>query len=314
MRKIVFRRDKFLLLFTFGFCSSFIPNAFAADKPSENCQAGYQACYSINAENKPASPENLDNGKVVFAFGDDGCFPSAPVWYDEKENTLKSNPGQFVSRQLSFNKNARSLCWYKKQFDHSYIVYNELKSSNMPGYSARVFGIYAVKDFSREAILAKEILGYSIAGHRHEWEHAIVWMHDGKPEFVSVTQHSDTRIMKASDAPHLKNQPYVYAVKYIWGKTTHFPDFAGSKNHIATNQQPTLGEIKDSSGKELWFGERDGDIVDFSTANDAFKNIILSNSQKEKEEKWGETVPRINDPGFLNAQEPEPWKKLDVKF
>ncbi|MFT8775934.1 MAG: NPP1 family protein [Gluconacetobacter liquefaciens] len=255
---------------------------FAADWSKHRCPADEAACLTIDDTHKPAPPKGLESGRIVFAFGTDGCLASAPVWYDGDDKAVKPNPGI----ALGGAKNGH--CSYANQLNKAYIVYNEIVSKSDPSYKARIFGLYAVKD---QATAMLHI------GHRHEWEHAIVWLHNDQPEYVSTTEHKGLNTKKAEDAAHLKNNPNAFGVKYIIKKTTHYLDFAsGDKNHVVDNPDPT----PDKS----WFASSDAQLVDYRQASDQFKSII------DDRANWGETVPRVNDPQFLNDHKPGEWKNI----
>lgn len=101
-------------------------------------------------------------------------------------------------------------------------------------------------------------------GHRHEWEHAAIWLKNGVLQFVSVTQHTKLISKLVDQVPHLDNQKNTFALKYIrgsipkWaldqlnGTGSHYPDFArGERKNgelVATNKDPS------PNGK--WFGEK----------------------------------------------------------
>ena len=273
MKKAIFS------LFAIGFLTPL--TSFAENWPKHLCPADEAACLTINAENKPPSPVDLNKGRIVFAFGTDGCLASSPVWFDSDKKELKANHG------IGTGGAKNGHCGYANQLSKAYIVYNEVVSKNKPEYKARVFGLYAVKDD-----------GY-LGGHRHEWEHAIVWMKNDKPEFVSTTEHKGVNTRKAGDTGHLADNVNAFGVKYIIKKTTHYLDFAGSdKNKIVTNTDP--------SPDKSWFAAKDYEVVDFKNANAKFRSIINNSAN------WGETVPRVNDAEFLNKHKPKDWK--DVSF
>lgn len=237
------------------------------------------ACASLSEEARQSlKPETIAGGRIVVAFGTDGCLASSPVWYDAGK--LAPNPGIKTNGKMSV------YCDYKDQLPKAYMLYNEIPALNNPSYVARVFALYAVKDESK---------ALSIGSHRHEWEHAILWMKDGIPQFISHAEHKVVKTKNVGNAAHLKDQPNVYAVKYIAKSTTHYLDFAnGDKNNEVTNKNPSpIGR---------WFGEDMRDYVDYKKTNDEFKNLIRTRSN------WGDTVPRIDDKNWLNEHMPSEWK------
>ncbi|RKG32993.1 NPP1 family protein [Acinetobacter tianfuensis] len=237
------------------------------------------ACAALPEQLRQSlKPEAISGGRIVMAFGTDGCLASSPVWHTAGE--LVANPGIEPNGKMSV------YCDYKDQLPKAYLLYNEIKAKNDQSYTARVFGLYAVKDESKAP--------FGFGEHKHEWEHAVLWLKDGVPQFISHAEHKDVKTKSVGTAAHLKDQKNVYAVKYIAKKATHYLDFAnGDKNHVVTNTNPTpIGR---------WFGEDMRDYVDYSKTSAEFKNII-------KTANWGETVPRIDDKKWLNNHMPSEWK------
>ncbi len=61
----------------------------------------------------------------------------------------------------------------------TYLVHNEINAKNNPAYKARIFGLYIVEDET----LSPEI------GYRHQWEHAIAWLHNNQLVSIVTTEH-----------------------------------------------------------------------------------------------------------------------------
>lgn len=277
--------------------------SFAENWAKHRCPDDEAACLVIDEANKPPPPKDLASGRVVFAFGTDGCLASAPVWYDPDDKVMKPNAG------ISLGGAKNGHCSYANQLKKAYIVYNEITSKSDPSYKARIFGLYAVKDQSIAPPFSSSGAKFTIPvfkkkvapfGHRHEWEHAIVWMHNDRPEFVSTTEHTGVNTKKAKEVAHLKGEPKTFGVKYIIKKMTHYPDFAsGDSNHVVTNTDP--------SPDKTWFASSDSQLVDYGQASDAFKAII------DNRENWGDTVPRVNDAKFLDDHKPKEWKNISFE-
>lgn len=259
--------------------STSVPTAaFAWSKSTCGSNNSKAACASLPEEMRQSlKPEAISGGRIVMAFGTDGCLASSPVWYNA--GTLAANPGINPNGKMSV------YCDYKDQLPKAYVLYNEIKSNNNPSYTARVFALYAVKDESK----------VFIGSHKHEWEHAILWMKDGIPQFISHAEHKEVKTKSINTAAHLKGQSNLYAVKYIAKKSTHYLDFAsGDKNNEVTNNNPTpIGR---------WFGEDLRDYVDYKKTNSEFKQLINTKNN------WGETVPRIDDKKWLNDHMPSEWQ------
>lgn len=253
--------------------------AFAWSKSTCGSNNSKAACASLPEEMRQSlEPESIPGGRIVMAFGTDGCLASSPIWNDGGK--LASNPGIKTNGKMSV------YCDYKDQLPKAYVLYNEIPALNNSSYTARVFALYAVKDESK---------ALGIGSHRHEWEHTILWMKDGIPQFISHAEHKDVKTKSIDNAAHLKGQQNLYAVKYIAKATTHYLDFAsGDKNNEVTNNNPSpIGR---------WFGEDLRDYVDYKKTNNEFKQLINTKSN------WGATVPRIDDKKWLNDHIPSEWK------
>lgn len=248
------------------------------------------ACLSLNSYISPTDSV-LNQGRVVFAFGTDGCYASAPV-YTALDGSLKANPGTALGGSKT------SKCNYFNQMNNAYLTYREV-SSNKSNYKARIFGLYAVKDQCSAVLDTINYIPNNICGHINEWEHVIIWMKDDKPEYVSHTKHNWIETKKASEATHLENQPNTFVFKYIQeaGQSSHFPSYAGSKDGIyAPSQSPTP--------EGTLFGADARQILDYKNAPDAFKKLL------EKEEKgtiianqsWERVTQRVYDNNWLNSK------------
>ncbi|WP_346343740.1 NPP1 family protein [Gluconobacter wancherniae] len=146
-------------------------------------------------------------------------------------------------------------------------------------------------------------------GHRHEWEHAAIWLKNGVPQFVSVTHHTKLISKLVDQVPHLDNQKNTFALKYIrgsipkWaldqlnGTGSHYPDFArGERKNgelVATNKDPS------PNGK--LFGEKNFNYIDYDKVPRNFKEIIESRAN------CGRTVPRINDVQYFLDHKTDGW-------
>jgi hypothetical protein len=253
---------------------------------TNKCPKDQAACFIISDEQRPIPPKNLDSGRVVFGFGDgDGCLASAPVFTDVKsKNLLKANPGIKVSGTRNGH------CAYNDQLDKAYITYNEKKSVTNDNYTARIFAIYTVKDQVAAGPLQ----------HRHDLEHAILWLENGVPKYMSVSEHKGVKTRLISEVPSLSNNRNAFAAKYIQTGSSHYLVFAdGEKddkgNLIPKNKKPTP--------TNAWFGEDHKSFVDFNEAVPRFKDLMTNRV-------FGDAVPRLNDIGYLNEHKPKQWKEI----
>lgn len=279
----------------------------ASKENSERPACRYISDLSLLSTLRP-NFESLNSAKIVFAFGNDECLASSPVYADKKNKT--NNLYKFIANPgIPLQRDMQAYCAYRDQLDRAYLLYREVSFKGYPEYKLRIFALYAVKDQVGNFFRNKPVEDSKFDGHRHEWEHAAVWLKNGVPQFVSVTQHKKLISRPVDQVPHLYNQKNTFALKYIrgsipeWaldqlnGTGSHYPDFAGGERKngelLATNKDPS------PNGK--WFGEENFNYIDYDKVPKNFKEII------EKRTNWGETVPRINDVQYFLDQKPDGW-------
>ena len=98
----------------------------------------------------------------------DGCYNTAAI---SPDGTL--NPG----RKLGGDVNGH--CRDPPQIENANL-YSRAKCNN--GWCAIMYAGYFEKD--------QATLGPAAIGHRHDWEHIIVWVQNDVVQYVSTTQHS----------------------------------------------------------------------------------------------------------------------------
>ncbi|MBQ1124164.1 NPP1 family protein [Streptomyces sp. B15] len=113
--------------------------------------------------------------------------------------------------------------------------YSRTKCNN--GWCALVYASYFEKD--------QAALGGGSAGHRHDWEHVVVWVHNDQVEYVSTSNHGGFTVHHKDALPFEGTHPKV--VYHKDGVSTHC--FRAAKNdggdeppenHRGTWQFPTL--------------------------------------------------------------------------
>ncbi|MEU7036362.1 NPP1 family protein [Streptomyces sp. NPDC046237] len=121
----------------------------------------------------PPLPANADGLEQTFQpaydYDTDGCYSSAAIGPD---GTI--NPGLKPTGAL--NGSCRD-AW---DLDNTN-GYSRAKCNN--GWCAVLYGLYFEKD--------QAIPGISLGGHRHDWEHVVVWIQDNQAKYVSTSAHGE---------------------------------------------------------------------------------------------------------------------------
>lgn len=115
-------------------------------------------------------------------YDKDGCYPTPAIGPD---GTI--NPGLKMGGALNGN------CRDQSDLDNTN-AYSRSKCNN--GWCAYMYGFYFEKDQST-------VFGLASIGHRHDWEHVVVWVHDNDniPEWVAVSQHGKYFWRNKKDIP-----------------------------------------------------------------------------------------------------------------
>ncbi|BBN80891.1 hypothetical protein PA25_08760 [Pseudoalteromonas sp. A25] len=162
-----------------------------------------------------ALPANyvINGTEPVFDFDNDGCLPSAGI-----SRTGEQNSGLKTSGSLGGN------CRDNYFLDTSNTIHRYACKETLQGrYCAHFYALYFKKD---------QIFPYLGGGHRHDWEYAAIWTHDGIVTHGSYSAHGDLYTKEASELPfengHLK------IVYHKDGLLTHALRFAKTQE-IAEN-------------------------------------------------------------------------------
>ncbi|MCF2856370.1 NPP1 family protein [Pseudoalteromonas sp. SMS1] len=159
-------------------------------------------------------PSYVINGtEPVFDFDTDGCLPSAGI-----SRTGAQNAGLKTTGTLGGS------CRDDRFLNTSNTVHRyACKNTEMGVYCGHFYALYFKKD---------QVFPYFGGGHRHDWEYAAVWTHDGVVTHGSYSAHGDLFTKPASELPfengHLK------IVYHKDGILTHALRFA-KHNEIAEN-------------------------------------------------------------------------------
>ncbi|MEV6899821.1 NPP1 family protein [Amycolatopsis sp. NPDC051372] len=130
-------------------------------------------------------------------FDKDGCYNTPAIGPD---GTL--NPGLDLGGAVNGN------CHDKSDLANTN-VYSRSKCNN--GWCAYLYGYYFEKDQVSDGPVS--------AGHKHDWEHIVVWVQDDQAKYISVSQHQGYETKPASEVPFQDSHPK--AVYHKDGVTTH---------------------------------------------------------------------------------------------
>lgn len=238
-------------------------------------------------------PNKIFDGRIIFDFDTDGCLASSPII--RKGIGYEANPGTKPSGAIDGE------CAYKDQLDNADVLYQEVcEKVQGVDYCARVFALYTVKDMWSS--------GYN--GHRNDFEHAVIWMKGGKPEYVGTSAHGSLTNLKANEFPRLSSSPQsmdfnTFTVVYHRaGVSTHSfrPSKSKNENGVKVNT-----ETPENPRKPSWFIPKYIDLNN-SKVSDNYKYWVNS-------DVWGDAKLELNPKrlkSFLFNKQPPEWKKLEV--
>lgn len=219
----------------------------------------------------PGLPENAPSDAkqwaIIFDFDGDSCYPAPAVFADGQPNPGLALGGKITGscrnvEQLSY---ANTYCRMSSQ-----VVGRDR-------FSVYMYALYFEKDQSTEA-------GAISAGHRHDWEYALVWIKNGKLTHASRSAHGDLKtepVEKLSFDPGMEN--HVKISYHKSGVSTHSFRFAHS------NEKP-------QNARNQWFTPT---LVTW----DMMKSDYVTNKElKEKfnQHSFGEANCSFNDRNFLD--------------
>jgi hypothetical protein len=258
------------------------------------CTTGKAACLP-GITPKPQKPD-LSSGSIVFDFDKDGCLASSPIV--RKDGVYKENPGTAPTGGYS------GQCDYGDQLNFADILYKEV--CTLDQYCARVFALYTVKDQANPIITKWN--------HRHDIEHAVIWMRSGIADEVGVSAHGglDNKIVRlfprlSSDRNHPDFKKFT-VVYHKDGVRTH--TLRASKGKDDKGKKAFVNTEVPENPTNKWF---EGNIIDVDSDE-------LPTDYKETiaEGDWGKAKLEIKDEDsvriFLNKNLPGNWKKADVDF
>jgi len=164
----------------------------------------------------PANAEALDQTyQPAYDYDTDGCYPTPAIGPDGTVNGgLKptgSLTGQCHDASDLANTNG----------------YSRSKCNN--GWCAIMYGLYFEKD--------QALAGSSIGGHRHDWEHVVVWVQNGQAQYVSTSAHGGFSVYSRDQVRWDGNHPKV--VYHKDGASTHAFRLGNSNDEPPENDRHT---------------------------------------------------------------------------
>ncbi|TMW61898.1 hypothetical protein Poli38472_010961 [Pythium oligandrum] len=204
-----------------------------------------------------ALPKNVDISDItpLFDFDTDSCYPSSAF----------NSQGE-LNKGLRLTGGVASGCRPTNFLDSSntYHRYACLKTADNTSYCGHMFALY----FEKDQVMPL----FSILGHRHDFEHAIVWTTNGNVTHGSASTHGRSRTKRARKIPregqHLK---FVYHKASV---LTHSMRFAMKHDVEAENSYgrfvlPSVVSWYTMHGNVSLDNEKMRTLVDHSTFGDA---------------------------------------------
>lgn len=170
----------------------------------------------------PAQADELEQTfQPALDYDTDGCYSSPAI-----------GPDGSIAPGLAIGGDVNGNCRDLSDLDNTN-SYSREKCNN--GWCAVMYAFYFEKD--------QVSLGGGSAGHRHDWEHVVVWVRDNQVEYVSTSNHGGFTVHNRSDMLFEGTHPKV--VYHKDGVSTHCFRSASAQddppeNHKGTWQYPTL--------------------------------------------------------------------------
>ncbi|MCL7369498.1 NPP1 family protein [Streptomyces ardesiacus] len=173
----------------------------------------------------PGLPANADSLELryqpAYDYDTDGCYPTPAIGTDGAVNGGLNPTG-------ALNGNCRDA----SDLDNT----NGYARARCDGdWCAYMYGLYFEKD--------QALPGTSLGGHRHDWEHVVVWVKDDAVRYVSTSNHGSFSVHERSAVRFDDTHPKI--VYHKDGISTHCFRLATSndeppENHEGTWQYPPL--------------------------------------------------------------------------
>jgi hypothetical protein len=165
----------------------------------------------------PALPANAGDNERTFQpaydYDKDGCYATPAV-----------GPDGTIAPGLDLGGDVNGNCRDAVDLE-STNTYAREKCNN--GWCAVVYASYFEKD--------QAIPGPVSPGHRHDWEHVVVWVKDGRAEYVSTSAHGGFTVHHRDDLPWDGTHPKI--VYHKDGIGTHCFRAANGNDEPPENHQ-----------------------------------------------------------------------------
>ncbi|MGW1818482.1 NPP1 family protein [Streptomyces sp. NPDC002125] len=118
----------------------------------------------------PAAADGLEQTfQPAYDYDTDGCYPTPAI-----------GPDGTIAAGLNTTGAVNGSCRDAVDLDNTN-GYARSKCNN--GWCAVMYGLYFEKD--------QAVAGSGLGGHRHDWEHVVVWIQDDVARYVSTSAHGD---------------------------------------------------------------------------------------------------------------------------
>ena len=170
----------------------------------------------------PARAEAIEaKWQPAYDYDTDGCYPTPAI-----------GPTGAVNGGLKPTGSLSGDCRATADLDNTN-GYARYKCNN--GWCAIAYGLYFEKD--------QALAGSSLGGHRHDWEHVVVWVQNDVAKYVATSAHGDFTIAGAGSVRWTGTHPKI--VYHKDGASTHTFRLAGGgdeppENAYGTWQYPAL--------------------------------------------------------------------------
>lgn len=170
----------------------------------------------------PANADGLEQTfQPAYDYDKDGCYPTPAI-----------GPDGTVAPGLKPGGALNGRCRDSWDLDNTN-GYARYTCNN--GWCAIIYGLYFEKD--------QAVIGSGLGGHRHDWEHVVVWVKDNRAEYVATSEHGNFKIHRRDAIRWDGTHPKI--VYHKDGLGTHAFRAANTnddppENHHGTWQYPRL--------------------------------------------------------------------------
>jgi hypothetical protein len=125
----------------------------------------------------PGNAEYLEQKwQPAYDYDVDGCYPTPAI-----------GPDGTLNGGLNPTGTLNGGCHDQSDLDNTN-GYSRYKCNN--GWCAIAYGLYFEKD--------QAVADTSIGGHRHDWEHVVVWVQNDQAEYVATSAHGEFSVYASS--------------------------------------------------------------------------------------------------------------------